>query len=208
MENYNVLATMAGNSSDCTNILSSADNVIGRACGGVVNNGIHCAPELARSYIDHWFEKCGRLLGVSTPYVFEGCLIMAGWDVKDVAYVYDVQRSEVSYITRPKEYGGFVNESGRETVLEYFRTCKKVVQSSSELLKHVIRALICATLFDQNSGGYLCVFEVKKKDVKVVYHQTVLRALSEYYNDMVAITMAEAVGKPEMTVADEANNPS
>ncbi|VVA12387.1 PREDICTED: uncharacterized protein [Prunus dulcis] len=169
-----VLITNEGSGAIIVGVDSSVDNVIGRACGDVVNNGVHCAPkivvkdgilrapEMARSYIADWFEKCGRLIGRSTQYDFEGCLIMAGWDAKDAPYVCDVQRYGLTYVTRSKECVGFVNGSGRERVMEYFRACRleNKVQSSIELSQNVIRGLLCAALFDENSGGNLCVFEV------------------------------------------------
>ncbi|CAB4276403.1 unnamed protein product [Prunus armeniaca] len=61
MGSCNVLATMAGNSADCENMLSSLNGVMERACETVVNNGIHCAPQIARTYIRSW-ETC------STPH--------------------------------------------------------------------------------------------------------------------------------------------
>ncbi|CAL9015820.1 unnamed protein product [Prunus brigantina] len=183
MGNCNVFATMAGISMDCENMLNFVNGVMERAWEDVVNNGIHCAQQIARNYIG-WWETCSTpyLFQWCTQYIFQGCTVMVGWDASGLPYIYDINRDGVQHKTKSEVCDGFVNGSGSEKVYEYFRDCNVEVQSSEELLVSVERALLYASLFDEKSGGDLRVFNVKKEGVRVVYQQSVLKALFEHYN--------------------------
>ncbi|CAL9015815.1 unnamed protein product [Prunus brigantina] len=183
MGSCNVLATMAGNSADCENMLSSLNGVMEGACETVVNNGIHCAPQIARTYIRLW-ETCSTPYFTQwcTQYLFQGCILMVGWDASGLPYIYEISRDRVHYKTKSEVCNGFANGSGHQKVYQYFTNCNAVVQSSNELLANVTRALLFATLFDENSGGYLRVFKVTKTDAIDVYRRPVLEALSDHYD--------------------------
>ncbi|CAB4285137.1 unnamed protein product [Prunus armeniaca] len=119
---------------------------------------------------------------------FEASTLMSGWKVgwngvgKD-PFVCRVRHSGVRVKTKSNQCTGFVNGSGASHASKYLDGCNLEVQVSNELLQHVIRALLYATLFDESSGGYVRVFEVLKQGgYEIVYNRPVLRALLYHYD--------------------------
>lgn len=97
------IATMVGSSRDCENMLNTVNGVMERVWEKVVDNGIHCATQIASNYIG-WWETCSTpyLFQWCPQYLFQGCTVMVGWDASDCPYVYNVNRHGVQCKTKSK----------------------------------------------------------------------------------------------------------
>ncbi|CAB4315748.1 unnamed protein product [Prunus armeniaca] len=162
MEHCNVFATRAGNTISCKKMLEHVE--------------------------EHYRHKGKIINGIRDASEFEASTLMSGWKVgwngvgKD-PFVCRVRHSGVRVKTKSNQCTGFVNGSGASHASKYLDGCNLEVQVSNELLQHVIRALLYATLFDESSGGYVRVFEVLKQGgYEIVYNRPVLRALLDHYD--------------------------
>ncbi|VVA26273.1 Hypothetical predicted protein [Prunus dulcis] len=113
---------------------------------------------------------------------------MSGWKVGwngvgKAPFVCKVTHLGVTVKSKSNQCTGFANGSGGPCALKYLDSCNLKVHVSNELVQHVIRAILYATLFDESSGGYVRVFKVLKQGgYERVYNRPVLRALVDHYD--------------------------
>ncbi|CAB4306431.1 unnamed protein product [Prunus armeniaca] len=186
MKSCNVFAIRAGNTQNGKAMLKDVKKYF-RKHEEIVN-GIHNAPEKAEEYIRSWEGKLTKELFIK---LFKVSAIFAGWGADKVPYLYQIAQSKFGKTfettSKGEKCNGFVGGSGRPFVLTYLHSCMPdmKVQSSSELLQNVTRAILYATLFYKHSGGSVRVFEVKEKEVTKVYNRPVLEALFDHYDALI-----------------------
>lgn len=174
MESCNVFAIRAGNVQNGKAMLEDVKKYFSNH--EEIVYGIHYAPTKAKEYIRRWEELFKE--------IFDASAIFAGWGVDKIPYLYQITRFGDEIKSKEEYCNGFVRGSGGPYALKYLNSCMSnmKVQSSSELLQNVIRAILYATLFDKCSGGNVRVFEVKEKEVTTVYDRPVLGALFDHYD--------------------------
>ncbi|KAL6278486.1 hypothetical protein ACE6H2_022087 [Prunus campanulata] len=178
MESCNVFATRAGNTLNCQKMLAHVERHV--SYRGEIVNGVCEAAEKAYKFMKRWRKKRELKFNAST--------IMSGWKVgrngvDKVPYVCKVKHSGLEVKSKSNCCTGFVSGSGGLHAGKYLDGCNLKVENSNQLLQHVTRALLYATIFDECSGGYVRVFEVLKQGgFEKLYDRPVIRALLDHYD--------------------------
>ncbi|KAI5332947.1 hypothetical protein L3X38_023076 [Prunus dulcis] len=174
-DDCHILAAIAGDSEKCSEVLMDVNKMIRDAMqtNGAVDDAIHLAAYKAHEYIGTWESQFGK--------EFQGSVILVGFEKKEGSFyphTYLVNGSECEHTS--DDYDAILNGSGAPHIWDYFLYWR---QKYFEDVLEIMRTLLYAALFDEMSGGFLCVAKMTQSSYNLEYCKSVLHALFDHYDE-------------------------